>query len=86
MNYRSRRDGIDRAPFEVMNAFLKTFLAMKPRTIAIAVGLLFATFGTTQTQATPIIGGQIFVQHTGDVVVTFTGSNGLPSPGMTPDT
>ena len=75
MNYRSRPHGIDHASFEVMNAFSKILLVMKPRTIAIVIGLSFATFGTTQTQATPIIGGQIFVHHTGDVVVTFTGSD-----------
>ena len=39
-----------------------------------ALLFLFALFSTTPTRATPIVGGQIFVQNTGDVIATFVGS------------
>jgi hypothetical protein len=38
---------------------------------AVAIGLSFATCGTATTQATPIVGGQIFVQSTAHVTATF---------------
>ena len=41
----------------------------------ILFAIVLAICGTASTQATPIIGGQIFVQDTGHVVATFTGSN-----------
>src|SRR5262245_3856869 len=56
-----------------MNMPSKILLAVKPRTIAVAIGLSFAICGTASTQATPILGAKIFVQNSGDVIATFLG-------------
>lgn len=60
-----------------MNTFSKILGAVKPRALAAAIGLSFAIFGATPSQATPILGGQIFVQNTGHVIATFNGSDAL---------
>lgn len=39
--------------------------------------MIFAVCGAASTQATPIIGGQIFVQNTGHVFATFSGSDAM---------
>jgi hypothetical protein len=49
--------------------------SIKPSTIAVVVGLFFAICGTAPTGATPIVGGKILVQNTGDVTATFLGSD-----------
>jgi len=41
----------------------------------ILIAMIFAICGTAQTEATPIIGGQIFVQNSGHVIATFAGSD-----------
>jgi hypothetical protein len=58
-----------------MNMPPKILLAIKPRTIAIAIGLSFAICGTASTQAALILGARIFVQNSGDVIATFAGSD-----------
>jgi hypothetical protein len=58
-----------------MNTPSKILFAIKPKTIAVVVGLSFAIFSTTPTRATPILGGQIFVQNSGHVTATFTASD-----------
>jgi hypothetical protein len=58
-----------------MNTSLKTLLAIKPRTLAVAIGVSFAICGTPPTRATPIVGGQIFVHNSGHVIATFVGSD-----------
>jgi uncharacterized protein DUF4114 len=58
-----------------MKKLSKFLPGIKPGTIAAALGLSVAIFGATPSQATPIIGGKIFVQHTGDVIATFVGSD-----------
>lgn len=52
----------------------KFLRAIQPRAIAAVIGLSFGILGTTSSQATPILGGKIFVQNTGDVVATFQNS------------
>jgi uncharacterized protein DUF4114 len=59
---------------QLMNMPSKILLAIKPRTIAVVIGVSFAICGTAPTRATPIVGGKIFVQNTGDVIATFLGS------------
>ena len=58
-----------------MNTSLKILLAIKPRTLAAAIGLSLAICGTASTRATPIVGGQVFVQNSGHVIATFVGSD-----------
>jgi hypothetical protein len=58
-----------------MNTPSKILFAIKPKTIAVVVGLSFAIFSTTPTRATPILGGQIFVKNSGLVTATFAGSD-----------
>jgi hypothetical protein len=58
-----------------MNTPSKILFAIKPKTIAVVVGLSFAIFSTTPIRATPILGGQIFVQNSGLVTATFTASD-----------
>jgi len=58
-----------------MNTPSKILFAIKPKTIAVVIGVSFAIFSTTPTRATPILGGQIFVQNSGHVIATFTGSD-----------
>jgi hypothetical protein len=41
----------------------------------ILLAIIFAICGTAPTRATPIIGGQIFVQNSGHVIATFMGSD-----------
>ena len=53
----------------------KILLTFKPRTIAIVIAASFAVCGTNSTKAAPILGGQLFVQHTGDVIATFQNSD-----------
>jgi hypothetical protein len=59
----------------VMSTRSKVLFGIQARTIAVVCGLSFVIFATTQTQATPIIGGEVIVQQTGDVVATFLGSD-----------
>jgi VPDSG-CTERM motif len=47
---------------------------MKPRTIAVVIGLSFAICSAAPTQAAPIVGGKIFVQNSGHVIATFLDS------------
>ena len=54
-----------------MNAAWKIPVVFKPRTIAIVIGLSLAICGTASTRATPILGGQLFVQNSGHVFATF---------------
>ena len=48
--------------------------ATKTRMIGVAIGLALAILGTAPIRATPIPGGQIVVQQTGNVVATFQDS------------
>ena len=58
-----------------MNTLSKILAAIRPGPITVAIGLSFAIFGATPSQATPILGGTIFVQHTGAVIATFVDSD-----------
>jgi hypothetical protein len=57
-----------------MKTLREFLLPTTPRAIAFVFGLSFVIFDITPAKATPIIGGKIFVQHTGNVVATFQDS------------
>ena len=67
--------GIADALSLLVKTFSKIPLRIKSTAIAFAVAVSFAICGTASTQATPILGGKIFVQHTGDVIATFQNSD-----------